>query len=277
MANLLAKLPERNLFEVSRSVPLGTVHDPLLSSVDPDTTSQVVLLPAAPSGSWAVNCVPRPFAVTYARNLHPALMYAENRASELYTEYDIWPSPETIRGGRISTAGCIFAGSGGSGRVFKETVDRIAEAVVLFLGPEMKMVSFSDPRASALFAGSTLAASTRQASVPSSSVLLQLEAIDPSTVVEAEDLDAARKALNEAKLFVRRHALDQATRVGISDDGAVTIAWERENAGLLLVFVGDGLVTIGQRSGAQLYAHNYSVLPLHDMPAHLLGSISDLA
>jgi hypothetical protein len=74
--------------------------------------------------------------------------------------------------------------------------------------------------------------------------------------VDAECSAIADAAKQEAVAIVQRWNLSGDPRVMFSDDGVLTLQWQRDEYGVALIFAGDGMASIAFRRPGQLYAEN---------------------
>lgn len=74
--------------------------------------------------------------------------------------------------------------------------------------------------------------------------------------VELESQAQADAAVDDALSFVQERDLDGEPKVMLSEDGILTLQWQKDNFGLALLFAGDGVVSISFRRPGQRYAEN---------------------
>ena len=74
--------------------------------------------------------------------------------------------------------------------------------------------------------------------------------------VDADYIDIADAATGDALAVVARAGLSGDPRIMFSDDGILTLQWQRGEHGVALIFAGDGLASIAFRRPGQFYAEN---------------------
>jgi hypothetical protein len=77
-----------------------------------------------------------------------------------------------------------------------------------------------------------------------------------SAEIDEENLGIANAAMADALVLIRRGKIDGAPRIMFSEDGILTLQWQRGEFGVALVFGGDGEASIAFRRPGQLYAEN---------------------
>jgi hypothetical protein len=82
--------------------------------------------------------------------------------------------------------------------------------------------------------------------------------------VDAECLSIADAAKQDAVAIVQRWNLNGDPRVMFSDDGILTLQWQRDEYGVALIFAGDGMASIAFRRPGQLYAENGIEVAIND-------------
>lgn len=70
------------------------------------------------------------------------------------------------------------------------------------------------------------------------------------------------EAISDAATLIRNNDLQGSPQILLSDDGLLTIEWHRGNRGAMLLFAGDGIVTIAIRRPGVGYAENGEDAPL---------------
>jgi hypothetical protein len=74
--------------------------------------------------------------------------------------------------------------------------------------------------------------------------------------VDENSAAAADVATRDAEVVVRRANLGGNPQIMFSEDGILSLQWQRDQYGVALVFAGDGLASIAFRHPDQLYAEN---------------------
>jgi hypothetical protein len=74
--------------------------------------------------------------------------------------------------------------------------------------------------------------------------------------VDDENLEAANDATTDATTLALISKFSELPRVMFSDDGILTLQWQRGEFGAALIFAGDGMVSIALKRPGQFYAEN---------------------
>jgi hypothetical protein len=92
--------------------------------------------------------------------------------------------------------------------------------------------------------------------------------------VDAEGVAVADAATKDALTIVRRVNFARKPRVMFSDDGILTLQWQRGEYGVALIFAGDQMVSIAFRRPGLLYAENgIEVTISDDLPAEFFDAL----
>lgn len=103
----------------------------------------------------------------------------------------------------------------------------------------------------------TPAESVATSKIGAISPLAGLIAVERSVAeIEPSHLIVADAAMNDALAVVNRANLDGSPNVMFSEDGILTLQWQRGEFGVALIFAGDGTASIAFRRPGQLYAQN---------------------
>ncbi len=95
--------------------------------------------------------------------------------------------------------------------------------------------------------------------------------------IDSENLRIADAATADAIKLVERAGLAGTPRVMFSDDGILTLQWQRGEYGVALVFAGDGVASIAFKKPRQLYAENgLEVSVSKDLPAQFIDALAAL-
>jgi hypothetical protein len=90
----------------------------------------------------------------------------------------------------------------------------------------------------------------------------------PNVELSGADAKLADAATKDAVKLVRRAKLGGNPRIMFSDDGILTLQWQRGEYGLALIFAGDGTASIAFRRPDQFYAENGIEIAISDdLPA----------
>ena len=96
----------------------------------------------------------------------------------------------------------------------------------------------------------------------------RIDAAQAAADVDITSLDAANSAASDAKTLLGRSTLDGEPLVMFSDDGILTLQWQRGHYGVALIFAGDGEASIAFSKPGQLYAQNgIDIKITDDLPA----------
>jgi len=74
--------------------------------------------------------------------------------------------------------------------------------------------------------------------------------------IDEENRATANAAMADALALIRRAEIGGSPRVMFSDDGILTLQWQRGEFGVALIFAGDGEASIAFRRPGQFYAEN---------------------
>jgi hypothetical protein len=91
---------------------------------------------------------------------------------------------------------------------------------------------------------------------PESKIIDRLIAERAAAEVAPENTALADAATGDAVVLIEHAKLNVAPRVMFSDDGVLSLQWQRGDCGVLLVLCGDGMASIGFRRPGQYYAEN---------------------
>jgi hypothetical protein len=95
--------------------------------------------------------------------------------------------------------------------------------------------------------------------------------------IDSENLIMADGAAADAVKLVERAGLGGTPRVMFSDDGILTLQWQRGEYGVALIFAGDGAASIAFKNPGQLYAENgLEVSVSKDLPAQFNVALAAL-
>jgi hypothetical protein len=98
-----------------------------------------------------------------------------------------------------------------------------------------------------------------------------------STSFEPDVTAIADASVADALTMLRRAVVGGSPRVMFSDDGTLTIQWQRGDHGVALIFAGDGLASVVFRRPGQLYAENGIEVPVSDpLPAEFLEVLAEV-
>src|SRR5262245_39131795 len=93
----------------------------------------------------------------------------------------------------------------------------------------------------------------------------------PQIIVERANIaldrtaaELADAATNDAVTLVRRTKLGGNPRVMFSEDGILTLQWQRGEYGVAMIFAGDGIASIAFRRPEQFYAENGIEIAISD-------------
>ena len=92
----------------------------------------------------------------------------------------------------------------------------------------------------------------------------KIRALKYEELVDPEAVEDARAALDQAARFVERELPDAQAFATLSDEGLVTLRWQKGGEGMLLIFAGDGLGTYAIREHGGAYGTNYREFDLKD-------------
>src|SRR5271170_4351350 len=82
--------------------------------------------------------------------------------------------------------------------------------------------------------------------------------------IDAPCSEIASAAMNDAVQLVALRSLEGRPRIMFSQDGILTMQWQRDDVGVALIFTGDGEVSIALRRPGQLYAENGIDIKIHE-------------
>lgn len=122
------------------------------------------------------------------------------------------------------------------------------------------------------------AVSERPSAIPSK-LGERIDAARAVATVEPEAIVTADSAARDAKYLVDRATLGGEPRIMFAEDGILTMQWQRDGYGVVLLFAGDGEASIAFKKPGQLYAQNgidikvTGELPgaFHDVLTRILG------
>jgi hypothetical protein len=93
--------------------------------------------------------------------------------------------------------------------------------------------------------------------------------------VEPENAGVADAAASDAVKLIERAKLNVVPKVTFSDDGLLSLQWQRGDRGVVLVLCGDGTVSIGFRRPGQYYAENgIELLVTDDLPPNYMEDLA---
>jgi hypothetical protein len=105
----------------------------------------------------------------------------------------------------------------------------------------------------------------------------EIRALDWKACVAPEAVGDAKRAVEQAADFIARERVNDRAAVILSDDGVVTLRWERGERGVLLIFAGDTRGTYAVRGNGQSYGTNYREFELKNpLPSEARGAIRDI-
>jgi len=93
--------------------------------------------------------------------------------------------------------------------------------------------------------------------------------------IEQGSAGVANAAVNDAKMVFQRANVGGAPHVMFSEDGILSLQWQRGEFGVALIFAGDGTVSIAFSRPGQLYAENgIEIAVSEDLPAEFTEALS---
>lgn len=257
----------------------------------PEFTANVTVLNASKPWDVTVGEITRPFAVDYAVNLGAALNYTPSRSDVISLIAAIGAAGN---GGlsyynNLRSDGFILAGSAASGNVFVESCSHIHTIVQQLLGPVInateigKLVLPDNEPSSGGFETATLSAppspeigTTGSDPGPEATLSEKIRALEEAHLTPEVQPDA-RRAISEAALFVDREIRAPHGSVSLSEDGIVTLKWEKNDSGVLLIFAGDGAGTYAISVKGSPYGVNYHDFDISDeLPIQARRAIEEI-
>jgi hypothetical protein len=122
------------------------------------------------------------------------------------------------------------------------------------LGPTMTASMTTFPSSISIPRGTNAVASKDN----TSSLLLASLIAEERKIAEVDDenMEAANDAARDATTLALSSTFADVPRVMFSDDGILTLQWQRGEFGAALIFAGDGMVSIALKRPGQFYAEN---------------------
>jgi len=108
-------------------------------------------------------------------------------------------------------------------------------------------------------------------------IVAQISSARDSADVEEDCESIANDAAKDAVTMVARNKLGSVPFISFSDDGILSLQWERNNSGVGLIFAGDGTASIVFRRPGQFYAENgIEVAVNDDLPQSFNDALADI-
>lgn len=243
----------------------------------------------------------RPFTINYGKStlldashvIHEALSVASVSKSMNFALREKSPLEYSEK---FKTAGCLLAGTAAQGPVWDLACALIGDVLGQALGPTIPAARLSSaygsiPKPSDMHMYINVihhgphplrARAARPAELPTRAaadcLAAEVRALDWASRVEPEAQEAAQRAINEAAAFLEDQLPGTHATVALSDDGVVTVKWQRDGRGALLIFSGDGTGTFSVSDNGSLYGMNYQDFDLrHGLPETARRAITELA
>jgi hypothetical protein len=110
-----------------------------------------------------------------------------------------------------------------------------------------------------------------------SSLPAGIEAAFPSASVDPEYEEVARHATSDATVLARREFPTSHPVIELAEDGVLTLQWQSESKGLIIVFTGDGTATYSVKELGGRYATNGTEFELKaGLPAGARAAIEEI-